>query len=145
MSDILDAIDAAIGCQQCGGPLGASPSDDFCGEGCQRTWAAARVGHAPVDHCGIGQVLTRPQRDRYAVASVSIVASSLRRYLVRRSGGYAEGGAIPAMAWTSGILARNSNATSAPVDVCGNDCFGPEGHRDGCPVHCGCYDDGLGW
>lgn len=24
---------------------------------------------------------------------------------------------------------------------CGNDCHGPEGHREGCPVHCYCYDD----
>lgn len=24
---------------------------------------------------------------------------------------------------------------------CGNDCRGPEGHREGCPTHCYCYDD----
>lgn len=24
---------------------------------------------------------------------------------------------------------------------CGNDCDGPEGHAEGCPVHCYCYDD----
>lgn len=24
---------------------------------------------------------------------------------------------------------------------CGNDCRGPEGHREGCPIHCYCYDD----
>ena len=37
--DILDAIDEATGCQQCGAPLaedGASP--DFCGVDCQRAW-----------------------------------------------------------------------------------------------------------
>ena len=24
---------------------------------------------------------------------------------------------------------------------CGNNCDGPFGHADGCPVHCYCYDD----
>lgn len=43
MSDILDVIDAAIGCQQCGRQLGGSPSDDFCSEGCQRAWHAAHT------------------------------------------------------------------------------------------------------
>jgi hypothetical protein len=23
---------------------------------------------------------------------------------------------------------------------CGNDCNGPSGHAEGCPVHCRCYD-----
>jgi hypothetical protein len=44
MTDIIDRIDAAVGCQQCGGPLGASPSDDFCGEDCQSAWRRAQVG-----------------------------------------------------------------------------------------------------
>lgn len=43
MSDIVDRIDAAIGCQQCGGPLRDSPSDDFCGERCQEVWHEARA------------------------------------------------------------------------------------------------------
>jgi len=43
MSDILATIDAAIGCQNCGGPLADSVSDDFCGPGCQRLWAAANT------------------------------------------------------------------------------------------------------
>lgn len=42
MTDILDQIDTAIGCQQCGGPLRDSPSDDFCGESCQEAWHAGR-------------------------------------------------------------------------------------------------------
>lgn len=42
MTDIIDQIDAATGCQQCGKPLGRSPSADFCGESCQRTWTARR-------------------------------------------------------------------------------------------------------
>lgn len=41
--DILEAIDAATGCQQCGNPLGASPSSDFCSEFCQGAWHANRV------------------------------------------------------------------------------------------------------
>lgn len=27
-------------CTQCGGPLGDSPSDDYCSEVCQRLWTA---------------------------------------------------------------------------------------------------------
>lgn len=27
-----------------------------------------------------------------------------------------------------------------PATDCGNDCHGPEGHGEGCPVHCYCYD-----
>ena len=41
--DIVDAIDQATGCQQCGGPLGGSPSDYFCGPACQDRWHAART------------------------------------------------------------------------------------------------------
>lgn len=41
--DIIEAIDAATGCQQCAGPLGDSPSGDFCGEHCQSSWHASRV------------------------------------------------------------------------------------------------------
>lgn len=62
--DILDRIDAAVGCQQCGGELGDSPSDDFCSEVCQRTWrtehhAEVLVGYRepwqrPEDFPGVG-------------------------------------------------------------------------------------------
>lgn len=44
MTDIISAIDQATGCQQCGKPLGSSPSDDFCNEGCQTAW------HAGAEH-----------------------------------------------------------------------------------------------
>lgn len=44
LQSTLDAIDAATGCQQCEGPLGNSPSGDFCGEFCQQKWAARRIG-----------------------------------------------------------------------------------------------------
>jgi hypothetical protein len=48
------AIDAATGCQHCGGPLGTSPSTDFCAEDCQTLWrrhhhadpATAAAAHA---------------------------------------------------------------------------------------------------
>lgn len=43
MTDILDRIDAATGCQQCEGPLGDSPSDDFCSARCQANWQAGRA------------------------------------------------------------------------------------------------------
>lgn len=46
MTDIISAIDAATGCQQCGNPLRSSPSADFCGEFCQATWQANRIGAA---------------------------------------------------------------------------------------------------
>ena len=43
----LTEIDAALGgqeCQHCGQPIGASPSADFCSEGCQQTWHNQRTG-----------------------------------------------------------------------------------------------------
>lgn len=45
--DIVDAIDAAVGCHTCGGPMGDSVSDTFCRERCQKAWAAKRVGVDP--------------------------------------------------------------------------------------------------
>lgn len=53
--DFIAELDAAIGCQQCGGPLGDSPSADFCNDDCQQVWAAARAQALssyiePVDH-----------------------------------------------------------------------------------------------
>lgn len=41
--DIIAAIDSATGCQYCGGPLGDSPSDDFCAPRHQAAWLAART------------------------------------------------------------------------------------------------------
>lgn len=53
MTDILDRIDQAIGCHECHGPLGASPSDDFCSEWCQTAWRAGRVDPlASTESCG---------------------------------------------------------------------------------------------
>lgn len=43
MTDIIDRIDAAIGCQECGGGLDRSVSDDFCFEDCQFAWYQGRV------------------------------------------------------------------------------------------------------
>jgi hypothetical protein len=40
----LDRLDAAIGCQQCGGPLTDSVSDYFCGEQCSTRYG---IGRAP--------------------------------------------------------------------------------------------------
>lgn len=61
--DILAAIDAAVGCQQCGGTLDGSVSDDFCSQDCQQDWTAQHaeplVGyqepwHRPWDFPGVG-------------------------------------------------------------------------------------------
>ncbi len=61
--DILAAIDAAVGCQQCGGKLDESVSDDFCGQDCQQAWAAQHTEpltdyfepwHRPWDFPGVG-------------------------------------------------------------------------------------------
>lgn len=41
--DFISELDSAIGCQQCGRPLGDSPSDDFCTPDCQAAWSAART------------------------------------------------------------------------------------------------------
>lgn len=41
--DFVAELDAAIGCQQCGGSLDNSPSTDFCSPRCQAAWSAARV------------------------------------------------------------------------------------------------------
>lgn len=43
----LAAIDAAIGCQHCAGPLDGSPSPDFCSDTCQTAWHAARADPPP--------------------------------------------------------------------------------------------------
>ena len=43
LDDTLAAIDAAVGCQQCGRPLDGSVSDDFDTEECQTAWHAART------------------------------------------------------------------------------------------------------
>ena len=43
VEETLAAIDAAVGCQQCGKPLAGSVSDDFDSEECQAEWHAARA------------------------------------------------------------------------------------------------------
>jgi hypothetical protein len=43
LQDTLAAIDAATGCQWCQGPLGKSPSADFCSQECQEAWHQSRV------------------------------------------------------------------------------------------------------
>lgn len=40
--DIITAIDQAIGCHRCRGPLDNSPSDLFCSDWCQQAWHEAR-------------------------------------------------------------------------------------------------------
>ncbi|SFJ91254.1 Protein of unknown function [Amycolatopsis sacchari] len=53
-TDTVAAIDEVIGtCNQCGRPLGESPSDDFCSENCQQVWRSANrvvmAGHEVLD------------------------------------------------------------------------------------------------
>jgi hypothetical protein len=43
VSDIIDRIDQATGCQHCGGPLAGSVSDDFCRPECQSAWHATHA------------------------------------------------------------------------------------------------------
>lgn len=43
MTDFLDRLDEAIGCQQCGRPLGESVSEDFCSIACQTLWHRQHV------------------------------------------------------------------------------------------------------
>lgn len=38
---------AALGCAECGAPLGDSPSSDFCSPGHQDAWNARRAGPPP--------------------------------------------------------------------------------------------------
>jgi len=47
VDETLAAINAAVGCQQCGRPLDGSVSDDFDTEGCQTAWHAARASRLP--------------------------------------------------------------------------------------------------
>ena len=42
-ASIIDAIDHALGCHRCGGPLGASPDDLFCSEPCQEAWHQSQL------------------------------------------------------------------------------------------------------
>ncbi|WP_233345954.1 hypothetical protein [Saccharomonospora iraqiensis] len=47
MPDIIAAIDEALGCHECGGPLEGSVDHDFCSERCHRAWHGRRVGVTP--------------------------------------------------------------------------------------------------
>lgn len=99
--DILAAIDAAVGCQQCGGPLGDSPSTDFCSERCDLSWRARHVEplvgywepwHRPWDFPGIGTEQHRSNRSAQpatpAPPFLSSDAQALGEHLVQ---GLAEG------------------------------------------------------
>lgn len=56
MTDIIDLIDQATGCQTCGGALGDSPSGDFCKPLCQQRWHETRAelfeGYESAEHEG---------------------------------------------------------------------------------------------
>jgi hypothetical protein len=69
VADVVSAIDEVLGCQQCGGPLGESPSGDFCGPGCASAWAAERVGARPGDVVAAFPALAEAARE---------IAASLR-------------------------------------------------------------------
>jgi hypothetical protein len=71
--DIFAAIDAAVGCQQCTGPLGDSPSGDFCSDDCQTAWHTERADQLtgyrePYEHPdglpGIGSTFYSTTADR---------------------------------------------------------------------------------
>ncbi len=84
MTDILDAIAAAVGCQHCEGPLGDSPSDDFCTDLCQEAWHAAHgdrlLGYRepwdrPWDFPGIGTDFHSTGASRYFLGDEPGVAT----------------------------------------------------------------------
>ncbi|WP_157601709.1 hypothetical protein [Saccharomonospora halophila] len=52
MPDIIAAIDEALGCHECGGPLDGSVDQDFCSERCHRAWHGRRVGITPEPSLG---------------------------------------------------------------------------------------------
>ena len=56
-------------CQQCGGPLGQSPSGDFCAQECASAWAAAQVNTRPGDAAAAFPALAQAARE---------IATSLR-------------------------------------------------------------------
>ena len=59
--DILDTIDNARGCQRCGRPLGASPSDDFCSPECLRAWHARNTVALDPGSTAVVHVEPRPE------------------------------------------------------------------------------------
>ncbi|OLR92694.1 hypothetical protein BJP25_21975 [Actinokineospora bangkokensis] len=63
VSDVVAEIDAVMGCQQCGGPLGDSPSGDFCGQACASLWAAQRTGARPGDVAAAFPALAQAARE----------------------------------------------------------------------------------
>ena len=57
VDETLAAIDAAVGCQQCGKPLAGSVSDDFDTEECQAAWHAARASQPDkLSHDGVSVI-----------------------------------------------------------------------------------------
>ncbi len=54
VDEAIAAIDAAVGCQQCGRPLDGSVSDDFHDEECQTAWHAARASRPAPLEPGVG-------------------------------------------------------------------------------------------
>lgn len=91
--DIIDRIDAATGCQQCGGPLGASPSGDWCSEHCQQTWLTARTDAppwaTPIDWSSPPSTATRPAPPSLQAETAEHVQTVLRRHGYYRGGTFA--------------------------------------------------------
>ena len=49
-------------CCQCTGPLGDSPSDDFCSESCQRDWTMGAPRHLSIRRAELLGIFTRDER-----------------------------------------------------------------------------------
>ena len=48
MTELMGSLDDVVQlCQICQRPLGRSPSDDFCSEGCQQRWHAQSSHQLP--------------------------------------------------------------------------------------------------
>lgn len=114
--DFIDQLDAAIGCQQCGGPLGDSPSDDFCGEGCQERWHATRPRRlAGPWKCGPVGIIPGDAFD--AASSGWQEIGQVREPVVFGFDPAVEGGAVVAAALRGGRIHINLVGEPAPLSA----------------------------
>ncbi len=88
LDDTLAAIDAAVGCQQCGRPLDGSVSDDFDSEECQAEWHAARASRLadrdPARVCLWAGPLA--QLSELAIARDESIARAYEQFVARQRG-----------------------------------------------------------
>lgn len=113
MTDIIAAIDEATGCQECGKPLGRSPSDDFCSEICQRTWHARQgdEGVVPSFRGATPDVVIMDELAAWAGGAVSY-----GEFMLRASAAETEAGRVQRRAEKERLFAQLYNG-SPPADL----------------------------